>query len=342
MKASRQVVIAAVLAAMAAPAFTPADGNREQEAQGLIQRAIAVSNLRSSDTIPFRMMARFKTKNITGRMIEGSYELVWISPEKWRERISVPTGGYERVRVGAVGRFWQSRTTKSEVEPIHTLTESWDFIGALRKAQVLDSGKPRKRTVRGQQASCVKVGRKGETPYEMCFDIHRGVLLRIQSSGGYGLTTRTEFDDFLTWQGRLFPRAHRQFFRTEMVIEIVVEKIEELESIDPSLFDPPPDSREWGNCADPQPPVLLEEGKNSPELVRRQGPIDRDMMAAVYAVIGTDGKLRDVTLARSARPDLDAVCLEYVRGCLYRPQLCDGIPVETERIFKFGYYVLRR
>ena len=81
--------------------------------------------------------------------------------------------------------------------------------------------------------------------------------------------------------------------------------------------------------------MLLEQQPPEYPMLARQARIRGSVM--LKAVIGTDGKVKDLT-AISGHPFLVQAAMEAVRKWVYRPTILDGVPVEvnTKIEVKFG------
>jgi TonB family protein len=58
----------------------------------------------------------------------------------------------------------------------------------------------------------------------------------------------------------------------------------------------------------------------------------------LYAVIGEDGKIRDLK-ALCGAPEFIPACLEAIRQWRYRPYLVDGVPVEVQTTIKVQFHM---
>jgi protein TonB len=58
----------------------------------------------------------------------------------------------------------------------------------------------------------------------------------------------------------------------------------------------------------------------------------------LYAVIGEDGKIRDLK-ALCGAPELIPACLEAIRQWRYRPYLVDGVPVAVQTTIKVQFHI---
>jgi Gram-negative bacterial TonB protein C-terminal len=60
-------------------------------------------------------------------------------------------------------------------------------------------------------------------------------------------------------------------------------------------------------------------------------------MVILDAVIGTDGKVRDIRVLSSPSEMLARVSTDYIAGDRYSPTVVDGRSVEVDMIFALGY-----
>jgi|SRR6266853_5783728 len=148
-----------------------ADHDTESEGKTLIQQAAEKMNIFA---LPgFQMTANVTVDN-SGKPLEGSYQLLWNGPEKWREEISFP--GYSETRVGGKGVVFLKRSTNFSKEKIKKI---------------------RQRKKNGSQMKCAEVANPEKHSREVCVDDASGAVVRQQP---------WEDKDFKPIGTKLFPR----------------------------------------------------------------------------------------------------------------------------------------
>jgi hypothetical protein len=80
--------------------------DKAKEGKDLLAEADSKANI--FELPPFEMKASVRIDN-QGKPLDGSYVLLWNSPEQWREEISFP--GYSQVKIGGKGVISLKRPT---------------------------------------------------------------------------------------------------------------------------------------------------------------------------------------------------------------------------------------
>jgi hypothetical protein len=97
-----------------------------QRGRTLIEAASSKSNI--FELSSFRLAARVTIDNF-GKLLDGTYSLLWNGPDQWREEISFP--GYSQIQVGNKGMVYIKRNLDHipyRVSQLHsTLGFGWRF-----------------------------------------------------------------------------------------------------------------------------------------------------------------------------------------------------------------------
>src|SRR4051794_26670555 len=101
-----------------------ASGNPQPLA--LLQHAAEICNLRSADVGPFRLRARVRVQGADP--VDAGYLLIWATPDRWREEISV--GNDLAIRVGAKATISIKGDTE-QTQAIRSQLRSLDFEAVL-------------------------------------------------------------------------------------------------------------------------------------------------------------------------------------------------------------------
>lgn len=331
--------VAAVLVTTALTTISPTWG-RPQNASARFERAIELSDINSDKVSPFRLKA---TVSVSGKTepVRGTYELISLSEHRWREEIVFP--GYRRVRVGGVGKYWQSRNIDFELARIFQLTEAIDFASRLESDIRNTIGKSKTEKNNGKEMSCISVEPFGLNNREVCFDVETGTLDLEKLSSSKGIVqdeiSAREYADYAPFGKKLFPHTIRVLQGSKPLITIAVDELVPISDGDSSAFEPPKDAQVWETCRFPQPAKLVSS------VPPRYPPTARLRMVSgvvrVYAVIGVDGYLHDLKMLESPDPDLTAAGLEALRHWKYQPPSCDGQPIRIETfvdmVFALGH-----
>jgi hypothetical protein len=117
-----------------------------QNAGELLQQAMRLTDIRSSDVPSFRLAAQVEAYNEKGKKEEGTYTLLWNSPTIWREEIALP--GYSQTRIARTNKLLISRTPSQPSEQIYRVGKLLDFPSFLRPG-IRDQLRPLQEKIRG-------------------------------------------------------------------------------------------------------------------------------------------------------------------------------------------------
>lgn len=327
--ALKRMIVTSLLA-VALDAFVPVSSNAPQEEPaGLFDKAIGLSDIQSEDSPAFQLRAAISLDS-GGKIFRGSYVLSWVSEHQWREEITLP--GYERIRVGGIGKYWQLRTTSYELPRIFQLTEALDFTSRLQSEEKDASAKIKKEKHNKREMNCTIIKPKNLAQQEFCFDVGSGVL-DLESfpggqSNGQSEVSAREYADFSPFGKKLFPRTIRVMEGSKALITITISDLTAISNPTEAQFTPPRDAQVWESCrlsGNPSvpgsiPPLYPENAR-----ARRVTGVVR-----VYGVVRNDGYLEDMKVLESPDPELSAATLEALRKWKYQPANCHGEPIRKE------------
>jgi TonB family protein len=324
-----------LLFALPAHSQSARDAAARAQATALFAKALAVSDIRAPGSMPFEMRATINIKPRFGKASIGSYLLDWVSPEKWREEIHF--SDYTRIRVGGRNQYWQSRTTSYELEPLLQLNGGLNFLQTLyvwsnpAAMTYVKNVKLHQEKERGTRLDCVKLI-PNDSPFysaDYCFDPASGALASDS-------TSQTEFSDFTLFQGKYFPASIRPDDTPVAQIVFQVNSISPLGSIDSADFLPPQGSTIWPSCDTPDalPKIKSQVSPGYPAIERIN---HMEGSVFVYAVIGTDGKLSNLTVLSAPDRGLADSALTALSQWQYTPETCGGTPVPVETLISVVY-----
>src|SRR5216683_5471474 len=90
--------LTALVLAFSPLAFATDKLQKQREAIALVENASTHANIRSAGAPSFRLRLAIKVERITQKPSDGTFEEVWMSPDKWRRQITFP--GFDQVEVG--------------------------------------------------------------------------------------------------------------------------------------------------------------------------------------------------------------------------------------------------
>ncbi|HEX2714161.1 MAG TPA: energy transducer TonB, partial [Candidatus Acidoferrales bacterium] len=144
-----------------------------------------------------------------------------------------------------------------------------------------------------------------------------------------------EYSEYIPWGGKVFPGVLRTTEGGKRVVEMRVEEISANASPDPAIYQPPPGSEAWAWCNNPDRGRVLDRVQ---PVYPAQAKLElRSGKVSVYAVIGVNGRLTNLRIARSAGPDLDNATLDAVKRWRYRPTSCNGVSIRDEVVIDVVY-----
>lgn len=303
---------------------------KNAEADALIEKALALSDVRAPGSPPFELRGTISIPTDKGATAEGTYVLTWATPDQWREEIHF--SNYSRVRVGGKSQYWQVRSIDYELLPIYDFWTAFNFADALRDALQVAPGEAKfaikKRKVDGNSAQCA--GRGDE---QFCFDAGGGFLER-EEKALVGID-QVRFSSFTSFGGKLFPGTIQLQARGGPNVQFRLGSILPLGKVDSGMFSPPSDSIAWANCTGAGRRKLVhDQAPYYPDGLRRSGVSGS---VSVYAVIGTDGVLHNMRVLKASNEGFVPSALGAFSGWRYAPETCSGTPQQAETVVSIFY-----
>lgn len=292
------------------------------EAQTLIEKASAKRNI--ADLPGLRLTANVHIDN-DGKPLDGTYALLENTPDQWREEIVFP--GYSEVRVGTNGLVYLKRSTDFEPYRISQLQRAIGVDERLRPGPYPGDviKKTRQKKISGAKANCVEIATKEAYTYDVCVDETTGMLRRE------GITE----SDLQQIGTKLFPRAISLKQGGKTLVQVAVSELSIGNSLPAALFQPLTGAISNPGCLNAMPPHKLKSVAPvypaADKLAHKQGTV------AVYAVVGTDGRLHKLKAVQGVSSTLDDSALESIAKWEYTPATCNGNPVETEVVIEVHY-----
>jgi hypothetical protein len=207
-----------------------------QEPASLLARAAEINGLGASGAHPWHIQATYEMFDGDGKSIgTGTYEEWWASPKK-NKRIYRSTGFTQTVYATSSGLLRRDNPANpriAELEVRHNLLRPID-------EPTLDNYafKIHERLQGEIHLHCVDLGHKGSVPHTYCFGGELPVLRATVSLGG---AFQTVYNDVFAFDGRFVARNIRMVSGLKPFINIHVEKIEALDTINDADFRPSSD-----------------------------------------------------------------------------------------------------
>ncbi len=332
----RRGTILVLMAACTAALALFAKQNKDAQAAALLAKARELSDIRAAGSPAFLMRARVVAAPMGKEraQLDGTYVLTWASPGRWREQITFP--GYQRVRVALRDKLWTASDLPFEPVRVYELSQLLDFRSHWTLLPGESAKVKRVRRHRRIESQCIEI--KGNLAHgrEVCAELPSLLPVRMNMLMPHDpLRMSFEYTDYRPAAGKEFPRMMRAYEGNKRVLEVRVEDLVRDPHPDNSVFVPPPQavSRDW--CSDALPATAAE--KPAPRYPRSALSSRRQGVVSVYAVVGVDGFLYDLTVVRSAGQDFDAATLAGLARWRYHPAVCAGKPIPSEKVIQIAY-----
>jgi TonB family protein len=320
----RVAVLALTLGTICTGLVAASDGD---DVSQLLLRAAEQSDIRSLGSTPFELDARLEVF-VGGKPNEGTYQMLWFSPDRWREEVNLP--GYRRVKGSGEKGGWLARNLDHEVIPVADLDAALEFPFRLRRAASKQPGKLTVREKSGLRLKCSRSEPANFDKEDFCFredgTLHTEIFPYGKTASAY--VAAQEYSDFSPFAGKLFPRSLRVLGDKDVLLNLSVERLAPLGQMAESTFTPPEGARPWATCQNPEPAKLLHQVHPSYPTIERTA--HKSGRVILYALIQTDGSVTNLKVEGSSSQNFDAAAIEAVRQWKYQPTSCDGMPVPTE------------
>ena len=286
----------------------------------LMARAQSLMGIRAQGEPAFHLEGSLALFGYPKGELSGSYELLWLSPEEWRETISLP--GYLEDRLVVGSKAWSLRSTPYTPYGVFQLDQSLNYTYWLGRRQGKRLSNTWARREKGIREWCYRIKMQG-AGRTACFDANSGLLLSDGNSAG-----RTRFSHYKPWGSKFFPGTISVFDNGVRVAEFRAERVSSLLYPGLAAFSPPPGAKASAWCQSPTPGRLLKSVPPSYPVgalaFRAAGTV------RVLAEIGVDGKLHHAYVALTPDKSLDSTVLRALRQWRYQPDKCQGAPVPVE------------
>jgi hypothetical protein len=302
-----------------------AASDKRVEAQRLLQQAEDLADIRSSGSRSFHLAARVFLYEERKMAADGTYELFWSSPTIWREEIKF--ADFSQVRVAAGDKLYISRNPSILPLEIFRLHELLNFPYVLHPGLAVKPGKVRDRTRNGSRERTIDIGYR-----TVILDGSSPILTRVEFKGFH---FEYRFKDYVPFAGRQFPLTLAEFSLDRPLVQIQVQRLEQA-AFDASSFVPPKEATVFRWCPHPEHAKLEEMGTANP-MPSQLREAAQQHIAAIYGIIGIDGRWHNLAVVKSAGSMLDSYWMEQMLQQRYAPAKCAGVPVEQESVTEHRY-----
>ena len=313
--------------------LSASDTAKQQEAITRLERAVSKTNI--FELPSFAMKADVQIED-HGKLVNGTYELLWNGPDQWREGIRVP--GYTEVQTGGKGTIWVQRSVDFIPVSIYTLHQALGFgssVGSPQSMSLVQLAltprdtikKTSKRKEHGDELTCFEIENEQKHSSEICVNDSSDTVARAPFMFA---------DSNLQPVGeKIFPRLLTLHHGAEVVAKVNVSELASPAQFPPDTFTPPAGVSPEAGCMNPSLPHLVKRQQPEyPTTARQQhhqGTVSFDVL------IGKDGVPQFRRLTESAGTDLDDSSRRALSRWRYDPAMCNGQPVEVETVLQVNY-----
>jgi hypothetical protein len=177
------------------------DSDQQAEGLDLLKKAASIENLRTPDGKPFHLQMKIHAKRIVAKPIDGTYDEIWISPDKWHREIAMP--GFSQVEVGDRNSKWVSRNLdfRPRVASLTTAAVEGFMAPDLSAGEKISSRHEKKKN--GTILTCLEMKSEHSPPRELCFD-PSGPLVSLDRGN-----QQIEYDGFSKFGDKVVPHSIR-------------------------------------------------------------------------------------------------------------------------------------
>ena len=307
----------------------------KKEATGLLQKAAQAANLRTADSPPFHLMAKVHYE-IGRQTLDGMYEFLWVSPEKYRETFRM--ADVAEIEIALRDKLYTLRSTPALTLPL------WSIRKSLISAKNFYPGSEPKikkvyaAQVDGKDGLCFEFG-DDSVERQACFEraTNKVVSFRyvaIPPHGPLSITTKelkhvdeSELGNFVDASAKRYPmRIHRQ--QSDEKLEIKIEALTQGMTFSESEFTPPPNAVAYDWCSSPVAKGALQI--DFQPILKLDPP---GATFAYYVLVGTDGRVKKWAPSRSGGKFVDERMEIRFREARFPIFSCGSKPIEYETLF---------
>ena len=321
-----RLIIIAIATVLVGPLARAQSVPSRKDATILLHAAIARADLSSADTPPFHLVAAVHY-DLDGQASDGSYEIFWAAPDRFREELHL--GAISDIRVFSESALYVARNT-----PVATLAD-WSITQLVRSPLGLSEKWGVDRVFSEHKSNphptCYELIRDDQTVH-VCLDPQTNDPASVNvESRTLGVLSQTELSEYMVFGKRRFPGRLVRHVPTQN-ITITVNTLETIASPKEELFTAPTGAEKWDWCPDALPAgyVTGAEGEIGPQV-----PIDviPRGITAWYFLIGRDGYVKKSAAIHSDAGFARRYSYRYV-GARYPVAFCGKKAIEYELVIE--------
>lgn len=298
-----------------------AAADKRSDGAELLAKAVALQNIRAADAKPFHLRLRIHTQGIVAKPTDGTYDEVWLGPNKWRREISFP--GFTQVVVGDQNSAWLSRNLDFRPRVAYLITQAIDRFVHPELLPKEGVAAVREKKKKGVALQCAELRFSGEADRELCFD-QSGALVSDESESH---DLDFQYADYAKFEGRMFPHSIRVNESGQEVLSVTVDELSLPQDTSPKLFEHDPSAVQLAPCEQLSTNLVKKVPPEYPEDARRNG---QQGTVILYAFVSADGRVGKVRVLQGLSRSLDQASIEAVKQWVYAPVACGSAPLPAE------------
>jgi hypothetical protein len=307
----------------------------KEEAAGFLQKAAEAANLRTADSPPFHLMATIHYE-IGHRSLDGTYEFLWVSPDKYRETFKMVDA--EEVEIALGDKLYILRNTQAMTLPLWSTRKTLKSLKNFYPGSAPKVKKVYSAQVGGKTQLCVDFG-DDSLERQACFEPITNEVVSLHYAaipphGPLSITTKelkhlyeSELRDFANMAAKRHPLQIVEQDSDEK-LEIKIESLTQVKALEENEFVPPAGAAAHDWCSNPIAKGNLE--------FPFQPILEMDPPGAVFAyyvVVGTDGRVTKWLPARSGGSRVDDQMATRLRMAKFPIFSCGNKPIGYETMF---------
>jgi TonB family protein len=298
-----------------------AASHADNQIQGpeLFAKAVSLQEIHTQDGKPFHLQVQIQAKHIVTKPTTGTYDEVWMSPERWRREINM--GGFDQVEVGGINSKWVSRNAdfRPRFAYLTAIALESFFRPEVSPGEKIKS--VRKRKKKGVELQCAQL-EMAHGGRELCFD-PSGALATEEH-----MNQRFEYSELGKFGEKIFPHSIRVFEADNEVLNLRLE--------DPAT---PVQAVSFGHVASALQVAACERWPPAPDQkIQPQYPsaarqAREQGVVVLYVAVTSDGRVSKLRVLESAGESLNKSAADAVRQWTYAPLSCGvgaRLPSEIE------------
>ena len=318
------------VAAFAVQYCSAASADKSLGGSELLTKAVALENIRAADAKPFHVHLRVHTQRIVSKPTEGTYDEVWLGPNKWRREISFP--GFTQVVVGDQNSAWLSRNLDFRPRLAYMISQAIDRFIHPELLPKENIGSVRERKNKGVTLQCAELRSSSTVGRELCFDQSGALVSDESKSDSQG--QNFEYADYTKFEGRIFPHSIRVNESGREILSMTAEDLSLPQDTPPKLFEHDLGAVQIAPCEQLPTNLVKNVPPHYPEDARHNG---QQGAVILYAFLSADGQVSRVKVLQGLSPSLDQATIQAVQQWVYAPVTCGSLPLPTEVEIRINY-----